>query len=366
MKITFVNPIGACGAYRSVFPGMELRERGHTVTFVRKDNLVGPEMMNADIVVFQRVSHQGNVNCLLDAKRYAKVVHEVDDNFHDLPPTNLAHGLYGPGALGTKATEKACQGADAVTTATQSLADRYRRFNPNTVACPNAIPDSAYRIYRKRSLLGGSRRPGQVRIGWAGAGDYHQADIALIVEPMTRILRENQQVRLVLFGGEKWPQFPGLEDRVETYPALQLPDTSGVSDEAHALSIAAGIERYYRALNDVDLDIGLAPLENIVFNETGKSDLKLLEYGMLGIPSVASRWGPYERHAKQPGAFILTASDAAEWEARIRTLLEHPQFRTKVAYDNREHIGRRHLLSQNIGAWESLYESLLEKQEVAS
>jgi glycosyltransferase involved in cell wall biosynthesis len=363
--------IGACGAYRTAFVGYALRERGHDVAFVanawepylHEDRTahyrVSKDIRYADLVVFQRLSNAPNLGALMRSKEFAKVIHEVDDNMHDLPASNLAHGLYGDNADGTHLVEAACRMADGVTTATPTLATRYSEYNANVVCLPNAIPDDAYERVRDREIVTGWRRRDHLRIGWSGAGDFHQADLAIIRKPLMTILTEYPFVRLVFFGGKTYPRFPGFEDRIEHYP--NLPATKGVDyadGEAVAKDVTDTIYRFYNVLSTLDFDIGLAPIQEHTFNDC-KSDLKILEHGFLGIPMVCSDFGPYARYAQQDGGYVALAKTDQDWELRLCELIEQPELRAIMANQNREHIAKNHLMSKKIEAREAFYEGLL-------
>ncbi len=53
------------------------------------------------------------------------------------------------------------------------------------------------------------------------------------------------------------------------------------------------LDPYPAKLASLDLDLALAPLEQHPFNEC-KSHLKLLEYGVLGYPVIATDIRPYQ------------------------------------------------------------------------
>ena len=70
---------------------------------------------------------------------------------------------------------------------------------------------------------------------------------------------------------------------------------------------------YPAALASLGLDAAVAPLADNAFNRA-KSDLKILEYGILCIPVIASSVGEYRR------APVLFAEDADAWIDAIRML----------------------------------------------
>ena len=53
------------------------------------------------------------------------------------------------------------------------------------------------------------------------------------------------------------------------------------------------LQDYARKLASLDLDVAVAPLEHNPFNEA-KSNLRLLEYGVLGYPVICTNILPYQ------------------------------------------------------------------------
>jgi glycosyltransferase involved in cell wall biosynthesis len=82
---------------------------------------------------------------------------------------------------------------------------------------------------------------------------------------------------------------------------------------------------YWRA---IDYDIMLAPLRAHPFNRS-KSPLRVLEAAMLGIPVVASDYGPYAEFV-QHGETGLLAKSEHEWGKHLRALVEDEAMRTEM------------------------------------
>jgi len=94
-------------------------------------------------------------------------------------------------------------------------------------------------------------------------------------------------------------------------------------------------DEYPARLAALNLDIAVAPLEEIPFNR-GKSNLRLLEYGALGIPVICTDIDPYRnspacRVSNRPRDWLealrarIHDADAAdkEGEAMRQWVLEH-------------------------------------------
>ena len=117
--------------------------------------------------------------------------------------------------------------------------------------------------------------------------------------------------------------------------------------------------RYYQLIESLDIDIAVAPLEDNMFNH-GKSNVKLLEYGMLGLPIIASPVGPYLKYANEQSIDIATADGSKFWEYRMSDMVQGYNViaagalpRKTMAERNRENVRKHHLISARADAWEA-------------
>jgi len=79
-----------------------------------------------------------------------------------------------------------------------------------------------------------------------------------------------------------------------------------------------------------------------------------MEYGMLGIAAVASRFGPYaEYQAEASEPVVMLAEGTDEWERALCDLVERATWRSSVAAANRAHVAKAHLMSGGVRAWEN-------------
>ncbi|NMG64458.1 glycosyltransferase [Azoarcus indigens] len=176
----------------------------------------------------------------------------------------------------------ACGLSDCVTVSTAALADALRHFHDDIRVIPNAINPEDWPNLPPRILQPGRR----LRVGWAG-GMSHAGDLALLAEVIPALARK---VDWVFFGLRP----PGVSTKLyEFHPGVPFAD-------------------YRSKLASLRLDLALAPLAHHRFNEC-KSNLRLLEYGILGIPVIASDITPY-----QCGLPVtLLPGKAQAWKAEI-------------------------------------------------
>lgn len=95
-----------------------------------------------------------------------------------------------------------------------------------------------------------------------------------------------------------------------------------------------GIGAYHRVMREIGAHVGIAPLVNSQFNRC-KSNLKILEYGAMGLATVASNVYPYRG---SPGA-LVEVDDFAGWISALADL-ENEEFRIQSARIAREYAGR--------------------------
>lgn len=317
---------GGCGQYRIGLPMWALGQAGHDATAFSLLNVEIPE--DLDVLVGQQIFTPDRLEVWQNlAKRPDRpaLVFENDDDVWNVHSSNLAALAYTrPEALAT--TEEAIRLADAVTVTTEYLAERTRRFNPNVHVLPNCI-DAAWLGYTRP-------RTDRVTIGWAG-GSSHTNDFEFVQSQLKSFLRRNPDVDLHMIGTD-YRHAVGRPDARHTAWNTNLNDY----------------------LSGVDFDIGIAPLAYHAFNK-GKSDLKLLEYAALGIPVVATDYGPYA-DSVQHGVTGFLVRRPHEWGQYLRELVNDEAMRHGMGENARRWAATR-TVQGNIWRWEAAYRDAIER-----
>ncbi|MEI2771211.1 MAG: hypothetical protein V9G98_10910 [Candidatus Competibacter sp.] len=127
--------------------------------------------------------------------------------------------------------------------------------------CPTGWSGRAGAIFKTAGAA--SAKP---RVGWAGAQQHH-GDLAFIADV---VKQTHDEVEWVFFGM--------CLDELRPY-------VKEVHDWVH-------LNDYPAKLASMDLDLAVAPLEHHSFNEA-KSNLRILEHGILGRPMVCTDIYPY-------------------------------------------------------------------------
>jgi hypothetical protein len=261
--------------------------------------LASSNLADVDVLVGQRVCNLEPSllwHHLAQRTDRPKLVFELDDD-----PWSLQHERDNPAAaewgpvLGN--VERNLAVSDAVTVSTWQLAEVVSEFTSAPVhVVPNAVPDH---IVREDFVV-----PDRVRaLGWQGSpthdGDWAEDSAARTV---VRWLQRHDGVRLELLGGQPLPlQRAGIAHKI-VHP--------GTRDLAE----------HYRRVRDL-FHVSLAPLRRSTFNRS-KSDIRLLESAALGIPWVATDYGPYAVTTNALNGAItpvggLRCRSSAEWRSAL-------------------------------------------------
>ncbi len=158
------------------------------------------------------------------------------------------------------------------------------------------------------------------RVGWAGSVS-HDGDLAIIFDVVKATAKEVDWV------------FMGMcPEPIKPYIAEFDP---GVS-----------LDKYPARLASLDLDLAVAPLEDVPFNH-GKSHLRLLEYGVLGFPVICTDITPYR------GDYPVTrvANRYKDWVDAIRG---HVADRDELARRGdvlRDYIHANWMLEDHLDIW---------------
>jgi O-antigen biosynthesis protein len=291
-----------------------LPAHGFQSTQVRVPNL--PELLRAapDTLLVQH----GYLDLFLDwIERYRRhsgtfLVFGQDDNLLDLPDDNPLKKRLVDGLEGRMA--RAMSQCDRLIVTTQPLVEVYRRFIDDIRVVPNQLDGSRWLGLASERRAG--RKP---RVGWAGALQ-HLGDLKWL-EPVVRAL--HREVEWVFMGM--------CPDNLRPYVS-----------EFHT---PVPLPKYPAALAGLNLDLAIAPLETHRFNEA-KSDLRILEYGALGWPVIATDIYPY-----QGKPVTVLGNQPDRWVAAIRERVNDLDALALEGDGLREWVLNNRLLEKNLDAW---------------
>lgn len=208
----------------------------------------------------------------------------------------------------------ALERCDRMVASTDFLAEAYCHFIPDIKVVPNRLEQDIWLPLRSRKRTG--KKP---RIGWAG-GTTHLGDLALLKSVIEKTRHEAD-----------WVFFGMCTEEIR--PLLS---------EYHAFGELAA---YPARLAALDLDIAVAPLEQIPFNQ-GKSNLRLLEYGILGISVVCTDIDPYR---DSPACCVANSTEA--WIKALRERIHDADAREREGAAMRRWVQQNYLLERHLDDW---------------
>ena len=253
-----------CGQYRIMQPATAMQRSCLAETLI-SPNLLQPSehcRLAPDSIVLQRQILANQVVRMRDIRRIYNpfMVYELDDLITNLPAKSL-HQSEMPAEL-DKHLREALSLSDRFIVSTEPLAHAMRAYNQDIRVVPNRLDGE-----RWLNLHANRREGGRPRVGWAG-GVSHSGDLELIAEVVKTLATEVDWVFLGMCPEQLRPHVR------EFYPGVPF-------------------DKYPAKLASLGLDLALAPLEINAFNES-KSNLKLLEYGVLGYPVICTDALPYQ------------------------------------------------------------------------
>ena len=307
----------ACGWYRMELPCAEYNRRGGQAEWAT----TMPDWVSedADVIIGQRVAMPDATTLWqhLCRKGRSRMVLELDDDLWTIDPSNsLAYRAFTPELLAN--LERNLEASDVVTVTTDHLADVVSKWNPNVVVVPNRIP--AWLLEHQRPVAE------RLTVGWAGSPS-HEIDWVDAAPQVGRFLKRNSNVDIHLMGAS----FRSML----SWPRPQIRTSKWIGSVAD----------YYRV---IDFDIALAPLQPHIFNRA-KSAIRTTEMAALGIPVVASDYGPYSDPSLHGDRGLLVKGDH-EWGQHLRRLVEDADLRAEMGRNARQWAAQ-HTVEGNLGSW---------------
>jgi glycosyltransferase involved in cell wall biosynthesis len=267
------------------------------------------------------------------------VVYELDDNLLDLH-RGEPWETYPGDALRAVVAFLARQ-ADGMIVATPALAERVAHFRRGVLVVPNALDErlfgSAPEPFASRSSA--------VTIGYMGTLT-HEADLRMVLAPLRTLLaRHAGKVRLELVGGVAGQRtaslFEGLPFRMRD-PGTEDP-----------------YPRFVPWMREhLRWDVAIAPLEDDAFTR-GKSDLKYLDYGALGIPGVFSDVRAYRDTVRHRETGLLVANEPAAWAEALEEIVSDGALRARLAEAAAHDVHGHRMLRTQAMRWTDAIETIV-------
>lgn len=323
MRIAFLaDPSSPNAWYRAIGPMVELAKQGHEVRQVIHFDGYRSELVRGCDVVHIHRQHEDRA---LRIARYAKehglgLVWDNDDDFSAVPKESVAYRTYGGlrGERILKEVRRMAGIADVVTTPSAHLAEVLRGYGADDVrVIENYVRDESV------AQADPPREDARVMIGWMGGDEHHlDAERMPLRGVLRRLLDARDDVRVVTIGGVTLDATHPRHRHIARVPFAELDRE---------------LARF---------DVGLAPIADIALNHS-RSNVKLKEYAVVGVPWLASPIGPYVAMGEREGGRLVPEDG---WHAAIERLLDKPRERRKLAKRARK-WGRGQTISAHADRW---------------
>ncbi len=288
------------------------------------DRIDGERPLPQTALVLQRVAMTPALGRLIERMQAVgrAVLFDVDDLIFEPQLTGWHRGVanlsaadqqsYGEGVRRYAATLERC---NAVLAASPLLAELAARHGPTAYVHRNALGEAmlawADELYRLR----GARRQREhsdgerVVLGYGSGTATHDVDFAEAAPALLDVLTRYAQTELWIAGPMRLPdEFTQFGARVRRFPLLGWRDW---------FELAA------------NFDIALAPLEMGNLFCRAKSEIKFIEAGALGLPTVASAIDPFAAAISHGENGFLAANPAA-WIEPLAALVADVALRRRV------------------------------------
>jgi GT2 family glycosyltransferase len=329
-----VMPVSSPGAaeYRNLGPLRALHAAGRVhyasvcqprADFERAPMPVELARLAPDVLVMHAPVDNVRGQALLRYVRYNPEVlriYALDDLITHIPESNPTYRALPADAI-TERLELGLKASNRLIVSTEPLMHACRHLIDDIRLLPNSLPWATW-----GQLQSQRRRGRKLRVGWAGA-QQHAGDLRFMLEVVTATSKDVD-----------WVFFGMLPDGARAHVAE-------FHDYMHEFSA------YPAKLASLDLDLAVAPLEIHPFNEA-KSNLRLLEYGILGWPVICTDILPYQ--TDNPPVTRLP-NDPKRWIAAIRERVAEPDAMAAEGDLLREWVKKHYLLEQRLDQWFDAY-----------
>lgn len=304
--------------YRAIHPLTELARRGHLIaTFTEEAELTPSDeeletiLEDFDVAFIGRYIQPEAVR--LAGRLAAGGIGVVWDNDDDVVRRERRAGFDGMAAV-----------VDVITTTNEALAERYRDYGARTVM---PIPN----FLTRPSLMAQRRKHDGIVLGYAGWIDHQDDWDALGLRDVVE--------RLLDVHHDLYVESIGPID-------LRLPSdcyrSHGVLQFDQLPQAIAGF------------DVAIAPLIDKPGNDT-RSDIKLKEYAIAGVPWLASPYGPYVGYGEEQGGWLV---EDDRWFDALNALLSDGKTRKKLAKRGQKWANGQ-TLERNVVHWVEAFEQAM-------
>ncbi|REK66503.1 MAG: hypothetical protein C6P35_07490 [Cohnella sp.] len=276
--------------------------------------------MSADVYIIERMwrpdinlqKAEETVNKIKRAGK--KLVYTLDDNLLDLQFNR--EGWKWPSKEQKNVVRLFAKEADGIIVSTEPLKQRFLKLNKNIQVVPNALDEriEAYNVKKSKNK--------NLTFGYMGTPS-HDEDLMMILPAIREILRTYEvefQIVGVLTQDQVNDHFQELN--------VKLLDTTGNVEYPNFVRWMG---------RNLNWDFAIAPLDENEFSIC-KSDIKMLDYGIFGIPSIFSDLSLYREHVVHKENGYLCRNTIDDWMDALEYMITKPEEREKMGRNVKEYV----------------------------
>jgi glycosyltransferase involved in cell wall biosynthesis len=304
----------------------------------------GPELQGSpDLVIIERDGREGTTiqtaEELVRTLRSKKVpfLHTLDDNLLDLDARDLPkERLFEI----RRVVSFFAREAVGLLVSTPPLAQRMSRLNPNVAVVRNHLDERLFGKAFEREVRD------SLTIGYMGTRT-HERDFRAVLRGLREVLaRRKGKVRLEILGAAPAERL---------HPLLEGVDL-GLLD--------AGVEDAYPRFvpwmkRNCRWDVAIAPLLDTPLNRA-KSDIKFLDYALLGVPGVYSEESVYSSAVISGETGLLAPTTPDGFRDALERLLDDPALRDRISRAAHQRVASSRTLAIGAHLWIEAIEQLLD------
>ena len=270
---------------------------------------------NYNLIIFLRSTTEGSVTILRQIKElHKKIIYITDDDFENIDPT-LIEGHECLKFNPKKHIDIFGRHVDQIWVYNSLLKDKFSLLNKNVKLMPSYL---TIEEINKIEIIPKDKK-GLLYIGYA-SGIHNRKNLSVAIPGLKRILIDFKDKIYfeTFFGTNKY--------NIEKIGAL-----SGINQFPNVISQdpIIGIKNFHNHLYQKQWDIGIAPLQNDLFNNA-KTNNKYREYGMLKIPSIYSNVEAYTSCVTHNINGVLVDNTEEAWYTAIKDLILNSEKREYI------------------------------------
>lgn len=265
-----------------------------------------------------------------------RLIHALDDDLYALDAEPATRDY--PAHLIRRLSRQ----ADHVVVTTSPLHARASHYNRAVTVIPNALNPALFEVAEPRAPSVGEK----ICVGYMGTFT-HADDLRMILAPLRAFLQAHADaVEFQLVGIGQTAECLGLFDG---YPVR-------VIEPPHGLHYPAFLQWFQKTIR---WDIAIAPLRPTPFNAC-KSDLKYLDYTLLGIPGIYSANPVYTASVRHGETGLLAQDEPQAWLSALNALYASPNLRAHIVRTAQAEVRATRLAAQAAAQWARVFAGLME------